>query len=145
MIAVGALSDRLGRKGLLGLVYALRGCAYAALLLAPGLWGLWGFAIIVGFSWWASLPLTSALTAEIYGLKHLGVLNGVVFLSHQLGSAASIQLGGILRDLTGSYTLPLAIAGVLLIGASLISFAIQEKKYSATYQTPPGAAPSYAA
>jgi MFS family permease len=36
VLAVGALADRGGRKNLLGLVYALRGCAYAALLLAPG-------------------------------------------------------------------------------------------------------------
>src|SRR5262249_2967887 len=35
VLAVGALADRGGRKNLLGLVYALRGCAYAAPLFAP--------------------------------------------------------------------------------------------------------------
>ena len=114
VLAVGALADRGGRKNLLGLVYALRGCAYAALLLAPGAWSLWGFVVIMGFSWWATLPLTSALTAEVYGLKHLGMLNGLAFTGHQLGGALSIQLGGTLRDLTGSYDLPFALAGLLL-------------------------------
>ena len=85
VLAVGALADRGGRKNLLGLVYALRGCAYAALLLAPGAWSLWSFVVIMGFSWWATLPLTSALTAEVYGLKHLGILNGLAFTGHQIG------------------------------------------------------------
>jgi MFS family permease len=135
VLAVGALADRGGRKNLLGLVYALRGCAYVALLVAPGAWSLWSFVVIMGFSWWATLPLTSALTAEVYGLKHLGILNGLAFTGHQIGGALSIQLGGTLRDLTGSYDLPFAIAGLLLFGASLVSFAIREQRYSSRYQT----------
>jgi len=135
VLAVGALADRGGRKNLLGLVYTLRGCAYAALVLAPGSWSLWIFVVIMGFSWWATLPLTSALTAEVYGLKHLGILNGLAFTGHQIGGALSIQLGGVLRDLTGSYDLPFAIAGLLLCGASLVSFAIREQRYSMRYQT----------
>lgn len=140
VLAVGALADRGGRKNLLGLVYALRGCAYAVLLLAPGAWSLWSFVIIMGFSWWATLPLTSALTAEVYGLKHLGILNGLAFTGHQIGGALSIQLGGTLRDLTGSYDLAFAIAGLLLLGASLVSFAIREQRYSTRYQTAASAA-----
>jgi MFS family permease len=140
VLAVGALSDRGGRKNLLGLVYALRGCAYLALLLAPGAWSLWGFVVIMGFSWWATLPLTSALTAEVYGLKHLGMLNGLAFTGHQIGGALSIQLGGTLRDLTGSYDLPFALAGLLLFGASLASMTIRERRYSSRYQAAASAA-----
>jgi MFS family permease len=140
VLAVGALADSLGRKNPLGLVYALRGCAYVALLLVPGDWSLWTFVGIMGFSWWATLPLTSALTAEVYGLKHLGMLNGIVFTGHQIGGALGIQLSGVLRDLTGSYDLPFAIAALLLFGASLASFAIQEKRYSMRYQAASSAA-----
>jgi MFS family permease len=140
VLVVGALADRGGRKNLLGLVYALRGCAYAAFLLAPGAWSLWSFVVIMGFSWWATLPLTSALTAEVYGLKHLGILNGLAFTGHQIGGALSIQLGGILHDLTGSYDLPFAIASLLLFGASLVSFAIREQRYSTRYQSGASAA-----
>ena len=135
VLAVGALSDRCGRKLPLGVVYALRGCAYAALVWVPGDWSVWSFAVIMGFSYWATAPLTSALTAELYGLKHLGMLNGVAFTGHQIGSALGIQLGGVLRDLTGSYDLPFAVAALLLFGASLASFAIHERRYSMRYQT----------
>ena len=144
VLAVGALSDRWGRTLPLGVVYALRGCAYAALLLVPGDWALWSFVVIMGFSWWATAPLTSALTADVYGLKHLGMLNGLTFTGHQLGSALSTQLGGLLRDRTGSYEVPFALAGLLLFAASLMSLAIDEKRYSARYQTRPEPPVSYA-
>jgi MFS family permease len=133
VLAVGVLSDRWGRKIPLGGVYALRGCAFLALILVPSDWSLWLFVVVLGFSWWATLPLTNALTADVYGLSHLGTLNGMVFLGHQIGGALSIQLGGLLHDLTGSYELPFAVAGLLLFIASLVSFTINERKYAISY------------
>ena len=82
----------------------------------------------------AKLPLNTSLTADIYGLKYLGTLSGVTFLFHQVGSAGAILIAGILRDVTGSYVLPFAIAGSLLLPATLVSISIREKKYSAKYQ-----------
>ncbi len=143
VIGVGAVSDRLGRKNLLGSVYALRGLAYAILIFTPGVFGIWGFAVIAGFSWIATAPLTSSLTADIYGLRTMGTLNGLTTFAHQMGGALSIFMGGVLYDLTGGYELPFGIAGALLIGASLLSWSIREKKFSSRYQpAPPSAAPS---
>ena len=131
VLAVGALADRCGGKNLLALVYAARGAAYALFLLAPGAWSLWGFAAVTGFSYWATAPLTTSLTADVYGLKTLGTLNGVTFLIHQVAAAISIQFAGLMRDLTGSYTIPFSIAGLLLLPAALSAFSIREKQYSA--------------
>jgi MFS family permease len=134
VIVMGMLADRCGRKNLLALVYAARGGAYALLLLAPDPWGLWGFAAIAGFSYWATAPLTTSLTADVYGLKTLGTLRGVTFLVHQVGGAASIQFAGLMRDLTGSYTLPFTLAGLLLIPAALSAFSIREHQYAGKVQ-----------
>jgi hypothetical protein len=62
------------------------------------------------------------------------MLNGLAFTGHQLGGALSIQRGGTLRDLMGSYDLPFAIAALLLFGASLVSLTIREQRYSTRYQ-----------
>ncbi len=134
VVMVSALANTFPRKNLLGVVYALRGVGYAVLIAVPAPWGIWGFAAIMGFSWIATLPLNTSLTADIYGLKFLGTLSGVTFLFHQVGSAGAILMAGILRDVTGSYDLPFAIAGSLLLPAALVSFSIKEKKYSAKYQ-----------
>ena len=141
-LGAGLLADRFGRKNLLALVYFLRGSGYMILLL-PGLFGmtllsgnlgLWLFALVTGFSWWATLPLTSSLTADVYGLRTLGTISGVSFAFHQIGASASVLFAAVLYDVTGSYTIPFLIAGFLLFPAALSAFTIKELKYSARYQ-----------
>lgn len=134
VIAVGPFADRLGNKTLLGTVYAFRGLAYVLLLLLPGQWGLWVFAIVGGASWIATVPLTTGLTADIYGLKKVGTLSGMIFLSHQIGGSIGIQFGGIMRDITGNYDVPFAASAVLLFLAAMTAFLIQERRYSVRYQ-----------
>ena len=79
-IGAGILSDRFSRKNLLALVYFLRGSAYLLLLATEGItgaFGLWLFAGVAGFSWIATAPLTTSLTADVYGLRALGTISGV--------------------------------------------------------------------
>ena len=140
VLAAGALGDRFGRKNFLSVVYALRGCGYMALLLVPGPFGLWAFVGLAGFSWLATVPLTTSLTADVYGLKNLGLLTGISYAVHNVGGALGIQLGGIMRDLTGAYDVPFAVAAVLLAAASLTAFSIQEKRYSTRIPAAAGAA-----
>ena len=134
VLIVGPLCDKFGNKNLLGFLYGFRGIGYVLLLLLPGQWGLWAFAVITGASWVATVPPTTALTADVYGLKKVGTLSGIAFMAHQIGGSIGIQFGGIARDITGSYTSPFSIAVVLLIIASVTSFSIQEKRFSSKYQ-----------
>ena len=106
------------------------------LTLLSGNAGLWLFALIAGFSWFATPPLTSSLTADVYGLRTLGTVTGVTFLFHQIGGFGSVWLAGVLYDYTGSYTVPFLIAGSLLFPAALSAFTIRERKYSARYHPP---------
>ncbi len=140
--SAGYLSDKIGgTKNWLTMVYVMRGLAYLFLLLTatvPGMsiTGLWIFACIAGFSWIATLPLTSSLTAEVYGLRAMGTISGITFMFHQIGGFCSVMLAGWLYDVTGSYTLPFSIIGSLLGLAALSAFTIREKRYSARYQQP---------
>ncbi|MFB3092243.1 MAG: MFS transporter, partial [Dehalococcoidia bacterium] len=88
VVIVSAMANKFPRKNLLAVVYALRGVGYAVLIAVPAPGGIWGFAAIMGFSWIATLPLNTSLTADIYGLKYLGTLSGVTYLVHQVGSAS---------------------------------------------------------
>ena len=141
-LLAGYLSDKVGgTKNWLTLVYAVRGLAYLLLLVTPhiagmSIAGLWIFAGIAGFSWIATLPLTSSLTAEVYGLRVMGTVSGITFMFHQIGGFASVTMAGWLYDVTGSYTLPFAIVGSLLALAALSAFSIRERRYSARYQRP---------
>ncbi|MCI0796165.1 MAG: MFS transporter, partial [Chloroflexi bacterium] len=90
VIIVGFLADKFSRKNLLGVVYAIRFCAYAILVLVPGGAGIWGFAVLAGLSWVATPPLTTSLTADIYGLRNLGTLGGISNMAHNFGGALSV-------------------------------------------------------
>ena len=134
-IGAGVLSDKFGRKNVLAAVYLLRGIGYVMLVCIPSSLGMWAFGIAAGFSWVASVPLTSALTADVYGLRVLATISGITFLCHQVGSFIMVLLAGVLFDLTGSYTLPFTIAGSLLFPAALAAYTIKEKRYSIRYRT----------
>ena len=134
-LGAGLLGDRFGRKNLLAAVYALRGVAFLMLLVMPGTQGVWVFAVLAGFSWIASVPLTSSLIADVYGVRALATISGISFLCHQVGSFVSILAAGLIFDITGSYTLPFAIGGALLFPAALSAFSIKERKFSVRYQT----------
>ena len=137
----GWISDRIGgRKNWLAAVYFCRGCGYVILvasLVVPGipvLAGLLIFSVVAGLSWIATAPLTTSLTAEVYGLKSLATISGVAFLFHQLGGFSSVLLAGYLRDFTGNYILTFSIAAALLFPAAISAFTIRERRYSVRYQ-----------
>lgn len=137
VLTAGALSQKYSQKKLLGTTYALRGVAYATLLTVGGVTGMWVFAVLAGMSWIATASMTSSLTADIYGIKNLGTLNGMSNMSHQIGGALSVLLAGELQGITGSYVIPFGIAGATLVFASILSFSIDEGKFSFRYNQGP--------
>lgn len=131
----GMISDRIGRKIPLGTIYFVRALAIAFLLVADTPWMLYLFAVIAGLSWFSSVPLTIALTGEMYGLRHMGTLVGFVFLSHQIGGAVSTYSAGWFFDVTGSYDRVFLAVIALLLGAAIVSWSVQERRYSLKYQS----------
>ena len=137
VMGAGMLGDRLGRKNILAAVYATRAVSFLVLLTVPGLWGLFGFAVISGFSWYGTVPLTMSLTAEVYGIRHIGTLSGITYLAHAIGGALAVQFAGIMKDVTGDYIVPFGAGGLLLVVAAIVSLSIRERRYSARYQLTP--------
>ena len=142
----GWLSDRIGRrKNWLAAVYFCRGTGYVILVASlevtgiPVLAGLLIFSVVAGLSWIATAPLTTSLTAEVYGLKSLATISGVAFLFHQLGGFTSVLMAGYLREITGDYVMAFTIAAVMLYPAAISAFSIRERKYSVRYQPAPAA------
>ncbi|MFX7784743.1 MFS transporter, partial [Acinetobacter baumannii] len=75
--------------------------AFLALPLTP--FTALAFAAAMGFLWLGTVPLTSGLIGQIFGIRYLSTLYGIVFLSHQVGSFFGAWSAGLMFDLTGSY------------------------------------------
>ena len=131
-IYAGWLGQRFPKKYLLTGVYALRtfiGLLFIIFPITPLSVVL--FSIFMGSLWLATVPLTSGLIAHIYGLRYMGTLYGLVFLSHQLGSFLGVWMGGRLYDATGDYTLVWWIGIGVSAFSTLIHLPIKEEKLQA--------------
>lgn len=105
-VTAGWLGKRYTKKYLLAGIYTGRTIAAAVFILLPITpESVLVFSAVMGALWLATVPLTSGLVAHLYGLRYMGTLYGVVFLSHQIGGFLGVWLGGMMYDITGGYTL----------------------------------------
>lgn len=127
------ISDRVQRKNALTVIYAVRGVGFLALLVMPSSIGLWVFAVIAGSSWLATVPQTSALTAEVYGVRNVGSITGMLTMVHMCAGAVAVLLAGLAFDYFGSYDPVWVVSVVMLGGASLMAWMVREREVSARY------------
>ena len=124
----GVLGQRFPKRFLLSGIYISRSVAITLFLLFPlSATTTYVFAAVMGVLWLSTIPLTNAIVAQIFGVKYLTMLSGVVFFSHQLGSFCGAYFGGYLYDLTGSYQIVWGIAIALGVFACLINLPIREE------------------
>jgi predicted MFS family arabinose efflux permease len=124
----GLLGQRFSKKGLLTLIYGGRALLILALMLLPKTPAVfYGFAILMGFLWLSTVPLTNALVAQIFGLRHVSMLSGTVFFGHQIGSFCGAWLGGVIFTTRGSYDMAWWISMALGIFAAIVCSPIVEK------------------
>ncbi len=127
-LAAGALGQHYQKKYLLAQIYLARTIVAAAFILAPMTPAtVLLFSVMMGALWLATVPLTSGLIAQIYGLRYMGTLYGIVFFSHQLGGFTGIWLGGRLYDLYGNYTLVWWIGVGVGAFSALVHLPIRER------------------
>lgn len=133
VLAMGVVSDRLLRKNALAVIYAVRGVGFLALLALPVSSGLWAFAVLAGSSWLATVPQTSALAAEIYGVRNSGAITGMLTMVHMLSGAVAVLAAGLAYDYFGSYDAVWLAATAMLAAAAFLAWMLRERELSARF------------
>jgi len=124
----GYLSAKRSKKIILSVIYFLRGFSIIAFIfLPPSTISSIIFGASFGLLWLSTVPATSGMVAHIFGTRYLGLLYGLVFLSHQIGSFFGAYLGGLFYDLYGSYDYAWYLAIALSVFAALIHLPIKEQ------------------
>lgn len=125
----GVLGGRYSKKYLLSTLYFARAALIAVFLLIPPTPAtVLVFAAIMGLLWLSTVPLTSGLVAVMFGPRYMGMLFGIVFFSHQIGSFLGVWLGGYLFDTTGSYDVVWWAGVALGVFAGLVHWPIREER-----------------
>jgi len=116
------------KKGLLALLYFGRAVAIMLFMIAPlSPASVLVFASAFGFLWLGTVPLTSGLVGQIYGIRHMSALFGIVFLSHQVGAFFGAWLAGLAFDATHSYSQMWIASIILALMAAAASLPVQER------------------
>ncbi|MEM7206724.1 MAG: MFS transporter [Pseudomonadota bacterium] len=126
--AAGAVGQRFSKSYSLSCIYAARSVVILWLIFAPMTnTTIYLFSALMGILWLSTVPLTTGIVAQVFGVRYMATLFGIVFLSHQIGSFLGVWLGGRIFDATGSYD-GMWWAGIAFgIFAAIVHLPINEK------------------
>ena len=100
----GHLSGLYSKKWIMAFIYGARSIVFVLfIIITITTFTVYAFSFTTGLLWLATVPQTSGLVAQIFGLRYMWTIYGIVFLNHQIGSFSGVWLGGYLFDTTGSY------------------------------------------
>ncbi len=125
----GWLGQHYTKKYVLSALYMTRALVFTVFILAPlSPFSVYLFSAAIGFLWLGTVPVTSGLIAQIFGVKYLATLTGIAFLFHQVGSFLGVWIAGYLFDSTGSYRLMWLLTIALGVLAALINLPINDRQ-----------------
>lgn len=124
----GWLGGKYSKPKLLMGLYGLRGIAIIVFLMLPlSTFTIYSFGVVMGLLWLSTVPLTNGIVANMFGIKYLSMLSGIVFFTHQVGSFFGGWLGGLNHDVTGNYDLIWLFSIILSVFGVLVHFFVDEK------------------
>ena len=127
-LASGVIGQRYSKPGFLALLYLGRSVLVTWYLLTPiSPTTTVVFASLMGLLWLSTVAPTNALVATFFGTRYLGMLGGIVFFSHQIGSFLGVWLGGVLFERTGSYDVVWWLGVGLGILAAIVHWPIEDR------------------
>ena len=127
-LASGWLGTHYAKPNLLAWIYLARSATVSVFILLPASpTSVVLFSIVMGLLWLSTVPPTNGLVAVLFGTRYLGMLGGIVFFSHQIGSFLGVWLGGVLYDTIGSYDSVWWLGVALGILAAVVHWPIAER------------------
>ena len=129
ILIAGPAADLIGNKIVIILTFVMRVVLFIIVLKYKSVASLYVFALAFGFTHLITAPLTPMLVAKLYGVRHLGILTGVINTAHFLGAAFWPYVAGVIFDITGTYQLAFFFLAVMAAVAALAMFFLKEERH----------------
>jgi len=131
-LVLGRLADKLERRSILAVIYFVRGLGFFALVMVGTHVELFAASAIGGLVWAGSIAMSSAILADAYGVRLVGILYGLAYLGHQFGATFSSWMGGWGYEAFGTHWVAFGMSGGLLIMAGLIAMTLPKNAVRAS-------------
>ena len=136
-LLAGWLSDRYGRSRVLGLTYFVRGIGTLAMALPiPNEWVFYLLVIVAVGPTFGTVAVNNVMFFEAVGPRLAGIVLGLSFIVHQIGSAGGPLIGSIAFDMTGTYDGFLLALGAILLASGAITYNIDGRDLAAVQAAP---------
>jgi len=120
VIAAGAWSDRSGPRAPAAASFAARIVIFALIMINQSAAMVTLFAVIFGFTFLVTAPLTVPFVAESFGTQKLGALTGLITMVHHICGGLGAYLGAALFDASGGYDR----AFFVMMASSIVAIAL---------------------
>ena len=122
-LCFGWLSDRYGRVPVLALSYFVRGAGTLLLVLdIPNEMLFYALIAIAIGPTFGTIAVQNVMFYELVGPRMAGVILGLSFIVHQIGSAGGPMLASIVYDSTGTYDGFMLVMGLILLASSVLIY-----------------------
>jgi MFS family permease len=134
-VIVGRLSDTIGRKIPAVICAILQFASFLGLIWVRELGVFYLVALATGFLWGGLSAQVTVLISDVFGVRSIGVLMGVIGVGWTLGAAIGPAVGGLAFDSTGEYSAAFLICAISMLFATLFAVLIRtERKHAEQFR-----------
>lgn len=128
-IVLGLCADKFGKLPMLIACCALGGTATLLWMLCTTFPTLLVYFVCYNFFAGGLISLVPVVAAELFGIKELSSIIGVLYTASAAGNLLAAPIGGFLYDAFKDYYAAISVSGGLMITASLVLLLIDPRRY----------------
>lgn len=137
VMSAGILADRFGSTHPTVLCFLARIACFALIILSQSALAIVVFALLYGFTFLITAPLTVTFAGSMFGAPRLGMMSGIINMTHHIAGGLGALIGGIVFDTRGSYDAAFILMLALSVIATALTFTIRERLISQPYPLHP--------
>jgi predicted MFS family arabinose efflux permease len=127
VLLTGALADAFGTPRPVILCFGLRAGVFLLILISQSTPSIMIYALVYGFTFLMTAPLTVVFAQNIFGSAHLGTISGIITTAHHIAAGFGAYLGAVIYDATGSYQLAYVLMLFIAILGGVATLFVREK------------------
>ena len=127
VMSAGLLADRYGSTLPTALCFIGRIVCFGLIILVQDTPAIVVFALLYGFTFLITAPLTVTFAGSMFGAPRLGMMSGFINMTHHIAGGLGALLGGLVFDARGSYDAAFVLMLALSVIAAALTFTIRER------------------